>query len=191
MDNKILIETRTRLCIEGKFDFASIITLFGEKANAKKLFIAGRYIEDDDYTEISVAPFEVTDTSTADGSGHTFVEHALTFYGVIPAKDGKRRTRDNITNTLVMPAKRRVEKMVTICFYDLNPKEVGGTGVKFTFITDARCENPEKAIDECRRELGETLLDIVDGKTADNCDYAKELDALTAEIAKYIRSTAS
>ncbi len=191
--SKVTIQTRTRIIIEGCFDLQPIHDTFGDWAREKKLFISGRYNEADNYTVVYVSPFERIHRQGCirhtDGRPNQVCEdHEIVFYGVIPSDDGKPMDISEITDRLIMPAKRKVNKEVAICAYSSTHEETGSGKTKFAFCADSRCKDPAAALSKCKDELGDSILDIVDSDAASKYAYAKELDTITPAIAEFVRS---
>ena len=193
MGKNIIMETRSRIFVEGAFDIAPVVKTFGGWAESKKLFISSRYLEKDNCTIVLVKPFErihreVAMQHVGAQKNQIMHEHEIVFYGTIPSEDGSSMSLDELTKTVIMPSKRAVKKTVAICTYGSKHEELGSAKTKFVFYVDSRAEDPEGDLSRCKDEVSERLLDIVDSHAADGLEYAKSLDALTHAIARFIET---
>lgn len=193
MGKNLIMETRSRIFVEGVFDIAPVVETFGGWAESKKLFISSRYLKEDDCTVVFVKPFErihreVAMQHVGAQKNQIMYEHEIVFYGTIPSEDGNSMSLDELTKTIIMPSKRAVKKTVTICTYGSRHEELGSAKTKFAFYVDSRAEDPDGDLSRCKDEVSERLLDIVDSHAADELEYAKSLDALTPAIARFIKT---
>ena len=191
---KIILKTRTRVCIEGRYDITPIVETYGDWDKSKQLFISSRYKADENYTVIYVKPFERIHREVAmehvnipGGIAH---EHEVVFYGGVPSSHHEGlASMDELTEEVIMPSKRAVDKQVTICVYSSRHEELGTAKTKFLFYVDSRCEDPDTAISRCKDEVSERLMDIVDSAKVDEFDYVRELDTLVDNIVRFIENS--
>ena len=172
MGKNIIMETRSRIFVEGAFDIAPVVKTFGGWAESKKLFISSRYLEKDNCTIVLVKPFErihreVAMQHVGAQKNQIMHEHEIVFYGTIPSEDGNSMSLDKLTETVIMPSKRAVKKTVAICTYGSRHEELGSAKTRFAFYVDSRAEDPEGDLSRCKDEVSERLLDIVDSHAAD------------------------
>lgn len=179
--------SKTRITIEGEYDLAPVMRTFGEIAKEKGLFISGRFDPDKNETVIFVKPFEAIVKETVWHRGHiteTCREHEVVFHGSIPNTDGVAMSPNEIIETIIMPAKRAVDKMVTVCPHIIAHEETGEVETKFCFYVDSRSSDVEGDAMRCKNSVCCTLLDILDN--CNNFSYVGKLEALTKGIRQFI-----